>query len=168
MVKFWQVSNIALKSSYRRCSIKKAVLKNLAILIGKHLCWSLFLINLQAYKPATLLQRDSNTGVFLWILKNFKNLYFKGHLWTTASELYWFKVEKIIEKVTIIGGVFRTKLFCKNSCLYITVDYFAKHFILLVSHGYEYALIKLNRTAISANLVLNYILSSHYCLAVRH
>ena len=90
------------------------------------MCWSLFLINFQAYKPATLLQRDSNTGVFLWILKNFKNLYFKGHLWTTASELYWFKVEKIIEKVTIIGDVFRTKLFCKNSCLYINADYFCK------------------------------------------
>ena len=56
---------MGLKSSHRRCSIKKAVLKNLAILIEKYLCWSLFLINLQAYKPATLLQRDSNTGVFL-------------------------------------------------------------------------------------------------------
>ena len=67
----------------------------------------------------------------------FKNLYFKGHLWTTASELYWFKVEKIIEKTktypeTIIGDVFRThwniydETFCKNSCLYLTVDYFCK------------------------------------------
>ena len=44
---------------------KKAVFKNLAILIGKHLFWSRYLINLQAYKPVTLLQRDSNTGVFL-------------------------------------------------------------------------------------------------------
>ena len=42
MVKFWQVSNIALTSSYRRCSIKKTVLKHLAILIGKHLCWVSF------------------------------------------------------------------------------------------------------------------------------
>ena len=33
MVKFWQVSNTALKSSYRWCSIKKGVLKNLAILV---------------------------------------------------------------------------------------------------------------------------------------
>ena len=71
MVKFWQVSNIVLKRSYQRCSIKKAVLKNLAILIAKHLCWSLFLINLQAYKAATLLQRDSNTVVFLWVLRSF-------------------------------------------------------------------------------------------------
>ena len=71
MVKFWQVSNIVLKRSYQRCSIKKAVLKNLAILIAKHLCWSLFLINLQAYKAEALLQRDSNTVVFLWVLRSF-------------------------------------------------------------------------------------------------
>ena len=32
---------------------------------GKDLCWSLFLIKLQAFKPAYLLKRDSNTGVFL-------------------------------------------------------------------------------------------------------
>ena len=71
MVKFWQDSNIVLKRSYQRCCIKKAVVKNLAILIAKHLCWSLFLINLQAYKAATLLQRDSNTVVFLWVLRSF-------------------------------------------------------------------------------------------------
>ena len=56
---------ILLKSSYRRCSIKKAVLKNFAIFIGKHLCRSLFLINFQTYKPATILKKDSNTGFFL-------------------------------------------------------------------------------------------------------
>ena len=62
---------------------------------------------------------------------------FKGLLWRAASELYWFKVEEMIEKTetyseTIIGDVFRTqwnilvKSFCKNSCLYLTVDYFCK------------------------------------------
>ena len=30
---------------------KKAVLKNFAIFAGKHLCWSLFLIKLQAFRP---------------------------------------------------------------------------------------------------------------------
>ena len=30
--------------------------------------------------------------------KIFENLNFKGHLWTTASELNWFKMEEIIEK----------------------------------------------------------------------
>ena len=44
------------------CSIKNVALKNLAILTGKHLHWSLFLINLEVYKPATLLDvfRDDN------------------------------------------------------------------------------------------------------------
>ena len=50
---------------------KKVVLKTFATFIGKHLCWSLLLIQLQACKPPTLLQRDSNTDVFIWILRNF-------------------------------------------------------------------------------------------------
>ena len=50
---------------------KKAVLKNFAIFLGKHLCWSLFLTNLQSFRTATLLKRDSNTSVFLWTLQNF-------------------------------------------------------------------------------------------------
>ena len=44
---------------------KKGVLKNFASLTEKHLCWSLFLIKLQAWEPPTLLKRDSNTDVFL-------------------------------------------------------------------------------------------------------
>ena len=44
---------------------KIGVLKIFANFTGKHLCWSLFLIKLQALKPANLLKRDSNTGVFL-------------------------------------------------------------------------------------------------------
>ena len=46
------------------------VFKSFAIFTQKHLCWSLFLIKLQACRPANLLKRDSNTGVFLWISKN--------------------------------------------------------------------------------------------------
>ena len=37
--------------------------KNLAIFTGKYLGWGLFLIKLQAFRPATFLKRDSNTGV---------------------------------------------------------------------------------------------------------
>ena len=36
------------KSSHRRCSIKKAVLKNLTASTGKHLCWVHLLKELQA------------------------------------------------------------------------------------------------------------------------
>ena len=44
---------------------EKKCLKNFVIFIGKHLCWSLFLIS----RPATLLIRDSNTGILLYIAK---------------------------------------------------------------------------------------------------
>ena len=37
----------------------------------KHVCWSLFLIKWESFRPATLLKRGSNIGVFLWILQNF-------------------------------------------------------------------------------------------------
>ena len=45
--------------------MKIGVLKNLTIFTGKHLCWSLFFIKLQALRPATLLKGDPNTVVFL-------------------------------------------------------------------------------------------------------
>ena len=37
----------------------------------KHLCWGHFLINLHVIRSRILLERDSNTGAFLWILQNF-------------------------------------------------------------------------------------------------
>ena len=53
------------EATIRRCSTKIGALKNFAIFIEKQLCWSLFLITSQAFRPVTLLKRDSNTGVFL-------------------------------------------------------------------------------------------------------
>ena len=38
---------------------------------GVFLCWSPFLRWLQVLKPANLLKGDSNTGAFLWILRHF-------------------------------------------------------------------------------------------------
>ena len=66
---------------------KKAALKNFAIFTGKHLCWSFFIIKLQAFSTTILLERDSNTaGVFLWILRNFKdNLFWR----TSANDCFW-------------------------------------------------------------------------------
>ena len=58
-----------------------AVLKHFSIFTGKHMCWSLFLIKLKSWRPATLLKEDSNTLVFQWILQNFQ-----GHLfWRTFA-----------------------------------------------------------------------------------
>ena len=60
---------------YKKCFPKK--FRNIP---GKHLCWSLFLIKLQAFRVATLLKRDSNTGVFLSILELFK-------VWFSSSKI---------------------------------------------------------------------------------
>ena len=65
---------------------KKAFLKNFAIFTGKHLCWSLFLTKLQVLRSATLLKRDSNTSVFLWIYCEILKNYFDKHLQTAASD----------------------------------------------------------------------------------
>ena len=55
--------------------------KNFASFTGKYLCWSLFFTKLQAFRPATLLKRDSYTGVFLWNLRNSEE-----HLFRKTSE----------------------------------------------------------------------------------
>ena len=38
------------------------------------------------------LERDSNTGVFLWIFEIFENIFFTEHLRKTASLMYWCNV----------------------------------------------------------------------------
>ena len=83
--KVFGVRLIITRSRHRRCSVKRGVLKNFANFTGKHLCWSLFLIMLQSFNPATFLKRDSNTGVLLWSLGNFQNVYFEERLGTIAS-----------------------------------------------------------------------------------
>ena len=60
------------RSSRLQMIFKIDVLKDFAIFTGKHLCWSLFLITLQALGSTTVLERDSITCVFLQrILPNF-------------------------------------------------------------------------------------------------
>ena len=56
-----------LRSSHRKCSIKKAVLKVLNIHRKTPMLESLF-NKVQGWRAATLLNGDSNTGIFLWIL----------------------------------------------------------------------------------------------------
>ena len=80
LVKIWYLNCPKYRSSPQRCSFKKVVFKNFAIFTGKRLCWSLLLINLQAWRPETLFKNDSNTGVNLWILRNFWDTYFEDYL----------------------------------------------------------------------------------------
>ena len=59
------------KSSRSQMFFKIGVLKNFVIITGKQLCWKLFLIKLQTFRPVTLLKGDSNVDIFLWILRIF-------------------------------------------------------------------------------------------------
>ena len=45
--------------------------------MGKHLGWSPFLIKLQAFRPATLSKRDSNTGVPMNIAKYLRAAFYR-------------------------------------------------------------------------------------------
>ena len=56
------------RSSYSQMFFKIGVFKNFQIFAVKQLCWRLFLMKLQTFRP--LLKRYSSTGVFLWILRN--------------------------------------------------------------------------------------------------
>ena len=58
----------------------RGALKTLANFTGKHLCWSLFFTKLQAFRPATLLKRDSTQVFSCRICETLKNTYFEEHL----------------------------------------------------------------------------------------
>ena len=69
----------------RMCSVKEGVFKNFASFLGQHLYWSLLLIKLQSFRPATLLKTDSNKGASF---EFFKSTYFEELLQTTASVFF--------------------------------------------------------------------------------
>ena len=67
---------------------KLGVLKNFAIFAGEHLCWNLFLTNLQGLRPANLLKRNSKLVLSGEIREIFKNTYFYGTPPLAASGHY--------------------------------------------------------------------------------
>ena len=72
---------IIFRSSRSQMFFKIDVLKNFASFTGKHRCYSLSLIKLQVFRPATLLKRDSNTGAFSVKFVNFlRTPFFAEHL----------------------------------------------------------------------------------------
>ena len=54
-----------IRSSRPEVFCKKGVLKNFAKFTGKHLCQSLLFNKVAGLKAATLLKKNSGTGVFL-------------------------------------------------------------------------------------------------------
>ena len=57
------------RNSLSQMLFKIGFLKNFTIFTAKHLRWRLS-------RPTTLSKKDSNAGVFLWILRNLKNSHF--------------------------------------------------------------------------------------------
>ena len=68
------VDKVFVKSSHRRCSVRKGALRNFAKFTGKHLCQSLF------FKKETLAHVFSCE-----VCKISKNNFFTEYLWTIAS-----------------------------------------------------------------------------------
>ena len=66
------------RSSNRRCSVRKGVLRNFAKFTEKHLCQVLFFDKVAGLGMQLYPKEHSGTGVFLWILRNFKNTFFTG------------------------------------------------------------------------------------------
>ena len=55
-------------------------IKNFPIFTGKHLFWGLFLIKMQAFRPATFLKRDSNTDVSCGYYEILRTVFFIENL----------------------------------------------------------------------------------------
>ena len=76
------------RSNHQRYSMKKVVLKNFAIIIGKHLFWTLFFVKLQGLNGFNFIKKRLQHRCFLInIAKFLTNIYFKDHLRTPASVL---------------------------------------------------------------------------------
>ena len=78
------VSFSKLQKQPPKCSVKKIVFENFARFTGKHLCWGLLLIKLQAWKPATLLKKNPARVPSCEYCKICKNNYFDEHLRTAV------------------------------------------------------------------------------------
>ena len=74
------------KSSHRRCSIRKGVLRNFAKFTGKDLWQSLSFNKVTGLRPATLLKKETLVQMFSCeFCEISKNIFFTEHLWETAS-----------------------------------------------------------------------------------
>ena len=80
-----KLSQMKFRGSHQRFSIKISVLKNCSIFTGKHLCWTIFLIKLQA-RRSQLFWEETPTQVFSCeYCKILKKTFLTEHLRTTAS-----------------------------------------------------------------------------------
>ena len=72
------------RSSHRRCSVKKGVLRNFTKFTAKHLCQSLFFNKVAGLKPAKLLKKRLAQVFSCEFCEISKNTFSLEQLWTTA------------------------------------------------------------------------------------
>ena len=92
------------RSNHPEMFFQNGLLKIFTKFTDKQLCWSLFFeMKLQASN------RESNTDVFLQILRNFYKHHFLEHLWTTVSECKKLGVtyKTIRKRVTMSNHLYR-------------------------------------------------------------
>ena len=114
-------SYVDVTSSHRGVFCEKGVLKNLPDFTGKHLCWNLFLVKLNAFSGLQIYQ-NKNRLQYRFFCEIFKNTYFEEHLRTTASKLLFREKPHWLNKMRFIdiANTFhkdrssRLRLFCKN------------------------------------------------------
>ena len=72
MSKEFSSHEISEKYNEQRGVLQKNLFLKISLYLQQNTCVGVsFLIKIQAFRPATLLKRDSNTGVFLTMLQNF-------------------------------------------------------------------------------------------------
>ena len=125
-----------LRISHRRCSVKKDVLKKFANFTGKRLCWSLFLIKLQAKLQHWCFPVKFAKSLRTSILKNIcERLLLQWRVWTrrdldrVQSKYFFLKHNNFIRSNVAISFIHKIK-----KCFFnISVD------ILII---FDFALLK--------------------------
>ena len=85
-------SSTIFRSSHRRCSIKKAILKHFVIFTGKHLCWGLFFNKVAGHQACDFIKKRLQHRYFLAKIGRFirtpilKKICERLHFWKVFCE----------------------------------------------------------------------------------
>ena len=102
------------RNNHWRCSGKKGILKNFVNFTRKNLCRRHFLIKLDFWEFATLLNKTPTQMLSCEICEIFKNNYFEEHLWTTVSKPH-LKRDSNTDVIPLILWIMQEHLFCRAS-----------------------------------------------------
>ena len=106
------------------------------MLTGKQLCWSLFFIKLEPWRPAISLKRNSNIGVFLWNFRNFrKHFFYRIHPVATFGNISW-TLSSLHRERTMNDVISRyilalQRLFSFIACAsFLSISFFSSYFFV--------------------------------------